>query len=194
MAWQNTSSIPGIGTSALPTISPQQAHNRTALINQAAQNAPQAPHNREDEPGVEITVNPQDTSNPYHVSASENPSQTLVSILLNGNNYYPWERAMRMALLTKNNLEFVNGEIKRPEKRERSFPAWRRANNLVLSWILHSVIPSVAQGVLWMETAEEVWNDLKKRYGQGDAFIIADINEEIYHLMQGGNTVSEFNS
>nr|GLL30112.1 uncharacterized protein LOC109148618 [Ipomoea trifida] len=41
----------------------------------------------------EIVVNPQNSSNLYHVFSWENPSQTLVSALLN-ENYHPWERAL----------------------------------------------------------------------------------------------------
>nr|GLL29901.1 uncharacterized protein LOC109149920 [Ipomoea trifida] len=39
---------------------------------------------------------------------------------------------------------------------------------MVLSWILHSVIPIIAQSVLWLDTAKEVWDDLKEGFAQGD--------------------------
>nr|GMD06025.1 Retrovirus-related Pol polyprotein from transposon TNT 1-94 [Ipomoea batatas] len=59
-------------------------------------------------------------------------------------------------------------------------------------WILHSVIPIIAQSVLWLDTAKEVWDDLKERFAQGDIFRIADLRGEIYSMKQGDLSVNEY--
>jgi hypothetical protein len=43
-----------------------------------------------------------------------------------------------------------------------------------------------------METAAEVWKDLKDRFYQGDVFRIYDLQEEIYMLKQGDSTISSY--
>jgi hypothetical protein len=43
-----------------------------------------------------------------------------------------------------------------------------------------------------MDTASEIWQDLKDRFYQGDVFRISDIQEEIYTLKQGDSSISTY--
>ncbi|PNX95428.1 hypothetical protein L195_g018620 [Trifolium pratense] len=43
-----------------------------------------------------------------------------------------------------------------------------------------------------MDTAQEIWQELKERFYQGDVFRISDIQEEIYTLKQGDCSVSTY--
>lgn len=65
-------------------------------------------------------------------------------------------------------------------------------NNMVISWTLHSMVPDIAQTILWCDTASEAWDDLKERSYEGDAFRITDIQEEISSIKQGGSSVWEY--
>ena len=65
------------------------------------------------------------------------------------------------ALSAKNKVEFVNGKAPEPLKTDRTYGAWNCCNNMVVSWLVHSVSTSIRQSVLWMDKAEEIWNDLK---------------------------------
>ncbi|CAL0312615.1 unnamed protein product [Lupinus luteus] len=76
---------------------------------------------------------------------------------------------MTMALETKNKLEFVNETLPKPLLHDPMYAAWKRCNNLVVSWLNHSVGSSIVQSVLWLDTAQEIWEDLHQRYHQGDA-------------------------
>ncbi|KAH1125458.1 hypothetical protein GYH30_014846 [Glycine max] len=38
---------------------------------------------------------------------------------------------------------------------------WKRCNNMVVSWLVHSVSPSILQSILWMDNAHDIWKDLK---------------------------------
>ncbi|XP_019153455.1 PREDICTED: uncharacterized protein LOC109149920 [Ipomoea nil] len=141
---------------------------------------------------VAVVFDPNDSSSPYYVHLGENPSLVLVTTPLNETNYHTWSRTMKMALLSKNKHGFVDGTIKVPNKTEACYTAWERANNMVLSWILHSVIPIIAQSVLWLATAKEVWDDLKEHFSQGDIFRIADLRGEIYSIKQGDLSINEY--
>jgi len=46
--------------------------------------------------------------------------------------------------------------------------------------------------ILWMESALEIWRDLKERFYQGDIFRFSDLWEEIYTLKQGDNSISSY--
>jgi hypothetical protein len=102
---------------------------------------------------------------------------------------------MRRALGGKLKLEFVDGTIPVPaDPFDPSFRAWNRCNMIVHSWILNSVSESIAQSLIFMENAIDVWHDLKERFSQSDLVRIAELQQEIYALKQDSKTVTEFYS
>lgn len=82
---------------------------------------------------------------------------------------------MITTLSAKNKLEFVDGGAPEPAKIDQVYGSWCRCNNMVVSWIVHSVSISIRQSILWMDRAEEIWRDLKSRYSQGDLLRISDL-------------------
>nr|GMD57294.1 uncharacterized protein LOC109157049 [Ipomoea batatas] len=117
-----------------------------------------------------VTVfDPNDRTNPLYLHPNESPSLQLVTVQLEGrSNYHAWARAMEMALKSKNKLVLVNGTMRIPSELDSK-----------------AVSPTIAQGVLWINTAEGVWKDLKKRFSQRDVFRIAEIQSEIHQTRQG---------
>nr|GMC78426.1 uncharacterized protein LOC109166622 [Ipomoea batatas] len=118
---------------------------------------------------TEVTFNSQTHSNPYFLHINENPALELVSFPLVGSNYHPWARAMSMSLSCKNKLVFVNGTITKPSTDDlKRYLAWERCNNMVVSWIVRTLSPSIGSTVLWIDTAYGVWEDLKRRFINND--------------------------
>ncbi|XP_020228267.1 uncharacterized protein LOC109809379 [Cajanus cajan] len=93
----------------------------------------------------------QDPTSPYYLHPSENPSLVLVSFVLDGPNYHQWSRSFRMSLVSKNKLGFIDGTIVAPARSNILFPAWERANMMVVSWIIRSLSSSIAQSVIWRD-------------------------------------------
>ncbi|GAU30132.1 hypothetical protein TSUD_360250 [Trifolium subterraneum] len=133
-----------------------------------------------------------DTLNPYFLHPNENPNLVLVSTLLSGANYHSWSRAMTMALKSKNKIHFIDGALPRPNDDDRDSLAWDRCNTMLMSWLNNAVEPEISQSILWMDSALEIWLDLKERFYQGDVFRISDIQEEIFSLKQGDSTISTY--
>ena len=71
---------------------------------------------------------------------------------------------MRMALLLKNKLQFVDGTIQVPAREHPTFSAWERCNTMVNSQLYRVVTPSIAQSITWLDNVLVVWNDLKERF------------------------------
>ncbi|XP_037493376.1 uncharacterized protein LOC119370086 [Jatropha curcas] len=71
-----------------------------------------------------------------------------------------------MALASKNKLSFIDGSIIVPAKTDPMHSTWERCNTMVLSWITKLLSPSIAQSVLWIDIAADVWNDLQDRFSQ----------------------------
>ncbi|PNY00259.1 hypothetical protein L195_g023535, partial [Trifolium pratense] len=130
-----------------------------------------------------------DTLNPYFLHPNENPGNVLVTPLLSGSNYHSWSCAMTVALRSKHKLHFVNGS---PSDDDHDSIAWDRCNTMIMSWLCNSVEPEIAQSILWMDSASDIWKDLKDHFYQGDIFRISDIQEEIYSLKQGDCSISTY--
>jgi len=96
------------------------------------------------------------------------------------------------ALSAKNKLEFIDGTAEEPKKNDPNYPLWNRFNNMVVSWLVHFVSPSIKQSILWMDKAKEIWKDLRSRFFQGDLLRISELQMEAASLKQGDLTVTEF--
>lgn len=82
---------------------------------------------------------------------------------------------MTMALRSKNKLHFINGSTSRPPNHDHNSVAWDKCNTMIMSWINNYVELEIAQSILWMKNAAEMWIELKDRFYQGDVFRISDI-------------------
>jgi gag-polypeptide of LTR copia-type len=99
----------------------------------------------------------------FFLHHSDNLGIILVPQLLTESNYPAWSRAMTMALSLKNKLCFVDGTIKKPKAATLEYQLWGRCNTTVLSWMWNSISKDLTNSVIYLNTAKEVWDDLKER-------------------------------
>ncbi|MCI17179.1 flavonol sulfotransferase-like protein, partial [Trifolium medium] len=86
-------------------------------------------------------------------------------------------------------MHFINGTLPRPDDDDRDSLAWDRCNTMLMSWLNNYVEPEISQSILWLDSALEIWQELKERFYQGDVFHISDLQEEIFSLKQGDSTI-----
>ncbi|XP_019159678.1 PREDICTED: uncharacterized protein LOC109156280 [Ipomoea nil] len=176
MAWQT------------PLNCPQMAASNPAISNPTMQagNTP-APAL------IFATYDPKDRSNPLYLHPNESPSLQLVTVQLEGrSNYHPWARAMEMALRSKNKMVLADGTLAIPNKSDPKYFYWYQCNTTILSWIFRAVSPTIGRSILWINTAEGVWRDLKKRFSQQDVFCIVEFQSEIYRTKQGTSSGNDY--
>ncbi|XP_016717053.1 uncharacterized protein [Gossypium hirsutum] len=97
-----------------------------------------------------------------------------------------------MAFLSKNKLQFVDGTITVPLRIYPLYSTWERCNTMVLSWLHHSISPSIMNSVLWLDFAYVVWRYLCECFSQGDVFCIFDLQEEINAFKQDDRSVTDY--
>ncbi|XP_019431403.1 PREDICTED: uncharacterized protein LOC109338585 [Lupinus angustifolius] len=134
----------------------------------------------------------QGPTSPFFMNQNENPGVSIVSKTLNGDNYHSWSRAMAMSLKSKNKLQFIDGSLLKPSIEDSNFVYWDRGNTLVVFWLIQSIDPSIAQSILWMETALQIWEDLRERSYQGDVFHITELLAQIYTYKQGDLSIGAY--
>jgi len=127
-----------------------------------------------------------------YLQPSENPVLSLVSPVLESQNYHSWSKSFATALSAKNKMQFIDGSAPEPEKADPTYQAWKRCNNMVVSWLTHSISLSIRQSILWMEKSEEIWKDLKSRFSQGNLLRISELQLEASSLKQGSSFVTEY--
>ncbi|GAU50616.1 hypothetical protein TSUD_290710 [Trifolium subterraneum] len=141
------------------------------------------------QPYADFATNP---TNPYYIHPNENPSIILVTPLLDHKNYQTWSRSMKVALISKNKLKFVDGTLPLPHVSDPLHEPWIRCNNMVLSWIQRSISETIVKSIMWCDCAAVVWKCLERRFAHGDIFRIADILEEIARYQQGTLDISSY--
>jgi len=97
-----------------------------------------------------------DFYDPYYIHPSNDINHAIVTQLLEGDNHATWSRAMMMSLEAKNKLGCIDGIIKAPSETDPKYRAWRRCNQIVKSWILNSISPSLTNTVIFSDTAADV--------------------------------------
>lgn len=98
----------------------------------------------------------EDATSPFYINNSDYPGLNVVSHILEGGNYNSWNRAMTMALTTKNKMFFMNGSILRSSQDDSVYNSWIRCNSLVCSCILNSVSKDIAESLMYVDNAHKM--------------------------------------
>lgn len=129
---------------------------------------------------------------PLILHHSNTPVITLVKKPLNGRNYGEWSCSMRLSHSAKNKLSLIDKIVKAPSAPDPRFPLWQCCNNLILTWILHSIEPDIARSVIFSDTAAKIWNGLHDKFSQGDDSRILWIRQEISECRKWSLSISNY--
>ena len=75
---------------------------------------------------------------------------------------------MITALTAKTKAAFVDGSISSPNSGYLLFGAWTRCNSMVIFWILNVVSREIVDSFPCIDTAFEIWNDLRESFHQSN--------------------------
>ncbi|KAL2903748.1 Aldehyde dehydrogenase family 9 member A1-A [Bienertia sinuspersici] len=99
---------------------------------------------------------------------------------------------MEIALASKRKLGFVTGAVKRDKDDPNKADMWDTANNMVISWIMGSVSPTIAKSILFINSARDIWTQLERRFLVNNAARKYMLNKAAYDTLQNGRPVSEY--
>ena len=132
-------------------------------------------------------------NHPLFLNNIDNSGVMLVSIQLSGSeNFSVWSRAMRIAILGRNKLGFIDGSCKKEAYGENLKNLWERCNAIVLSWIMNCVSKELLSGIVYSTNAAEVWKELCERYDKVDGSRMYQLHKEIATISQGMGTISVY--
>lgn len=132
-------------------------------------------------------------NHPLFLSSIDNSGAVLISIQLTGaENYSVWSRAMRIAILGRNKLGFIEGTCKRENYGPNLTDLWERCNAIVLSWIMNCGSKELLSGIVYSSNSASVWSDLKERFDKIDGSRVFQLHKDIATMNQGTSTISVY--
>uniref|UniRef100_A0A3Q7JBE5 Retrotransposon Copia-like N-terminal domain-containing protein n=1 Tax=Solanum lycopersicum TaxID=4081 RepID=A0A3Q7JBE5_SOLLC len=114
-----------------------------------------------------------DHNHPLYFSSSDVPGALSVGIQLTGmENYTLWSRAMKITLLGRNKVGFIDGSVLRTDFDGDLKKIWDRCNVIILSWLTCNVSKDLLSGFSYSSSANQVWLDLKERFDKARGQIL----------------------
>ncbi|XP_019230465.1 PREDICTED: uncharacterized protein LOC109211384 [Nicotiana attenuata] len=104
-------------------------------------------------------------SSPLFLLPSDVPGVSLVVVPFSGTSFGGWRRSMIVSLSARNKIGFIDGSCTKLAVDSPQYRQWDRCNNMVISWLINSLSPDIAESVQYSETAESIWKQLNNRYG-----------------------------
>ena len=63
---------------------------------------------------------------------------------------------------------------------------------MVMSWILNSILKEIVDAFLYVSYSQELWNELKDRYGEYNGPQLYQLQREVSSIAQGGMNLSQY--
>ncbi|XP_060170431.1 uncharacterized protein LOC132601351 [Lycium barbarum] len=92
---------------------------------------------------------------------------------------------MKLALLGKNKIGFIDGSVKREDYQGYLERLWDRCNAIVVSWLMGNVSKNLLSGILFNSNAHYISKDLKERFDKVNSSRAFHLHKEISTLTQG---------
>ncbi|XP_075096239.1 uncharacterized protein LOC142174357 [Nicotiana tabacum] len=138
-----------------------------------------------------MTIDEYDKRRDLRSSTSYGGRQTA-NRLRGPKNYSVWSRAMRIAILGRSKLGFIDDTCRRGKFGPNLVDLWDRCNTIVLSWIMNCISPELLSVIVYSSNASAVWNDLKERFDKADLSRIFQIHKNIATINQGTSSISSY--
>ncbi|XP_077252565.1 uncharacterized protein LOC143891963 [Tasmannia lanceolata] len=95
----------------------------------------------------------------------ESPLQ-MTSIRLDGNNYPPWKRAVRIYLLGRGRVRFL--EQSPPDVKDPTYAEWEQENAVIRSFLWSCMDSQLAANMMYLDSSKEVWDQAAILYSGAD--------------------------
>lgn len=99
---------------------------------------------------------------------------------------------MSLALSAKNKLGFVTGKFKVPSESSSYFAHWQRCNDMIITWLLNSIVPEIRSSLVYITLASDVWDDINMRFSQSNGPRIFELKKALSSLAQENLTISGY--
>uniref|UniRef100_A0A803NB22 Integrase catalytic domain-containing protein n=1 Tax=Chenopodium quinoa TaxID=63459 RepID=A0A803NB22_CHEQI len=131
-------------------------------------------------------------NDPYFLSNGDHPGMPLGTHILTGANFLNWSRAVKMALIARNKLQFVDGSLPMPATDSADYQKWLPNDYMVMSWILNSMDKVLAESFMFVNSSNQLWIELTERFGRTSAPRIFELHKNLTSIQQNDMSIAEY--
>ncbi|CAN1305472.1 hypothetical protein LINPERPRIM_LOCUS26530 [Linum perenne] len=144
-------------------------------------------------PSESSEINSGSTESTVHHTNHESYTATMATHKLDGKNYLQWSKSIQMIIAGRGKFGYLTGTTEKPEESAATYQTWFENDNLVRSWLLASMQPSIGENYLLHQSAKDVWDDAKDTYSTTDnSSALFEVEARLYNLKQGDMDSTEF--
>uniref|UniRef100_A0A803MDK1 Reverse transcriptase Ty1/copia-type domain-containing protein n=1 Tax=Chenopodium quinoa TaxID=63459 RepID=A0A803MDK1_CHEQI len=129
---------------------------------------------------------------PYYLSNGDHPGMQLGNHILTGSNFLNWSRTVRMALIARNKLQFVDGSLPSPGVDSPDYQKWLRNDYMVMSWILNSIDKNLVESFMFVNSSHGLWKEISERFGQSNAPQLFELHRNLIYTNQNNDSIAEY--
>lgn len=131
-------------------------------------------------------------SSPFYLGAGDQPGNLITHVVLKGDNYLGWSRAITLSLRSRRKFGFVDGTITKPTEKKKILD-WETVNSMLVSWILRSMDPKLAASMPYFDEAKRLWDYLEKQFCISNGPRLRQLRSKITDCKQTkGMTVEDY--
>ncbi|XP_023763107.1 uncharacterized protein LOC111911585 [Lactuca sativa] len=141
---------------------------------------------------VDTTNNNPNYDSPFYLHHSDYPRQMYVNDMLTDGNYTGRSQEMLNFLFAKNKVGFIDGTIEKPVVDSKDYMPWMRSDALIKGWLDTTMVEEIRTSVKYASTSQEIWEDLKERFGKETAPKAYKLKQSMSMARQEGLSVSAY--
>ncbi|KAK9682407.1 hypothetical protein RND81_10G071800 [Saponaria officinalis] len=131
---------------------------------------------------------------PLHLTTGDQSLLQIVPHVVSGKSFMHWSRNIKIALITKNKLGFINGTYPKPAETHANYNDWIRTDYTVMRWHLHSLSVTISESLSYVTSSKQLWEELNERFNQSNAPHLYQLRKEVTQIVQGDSSVAEYYS
>ncbi|XP_074266056.1 uncharacterized protein LOC141588516 [Silene latifolia] len=129
---------------------------------------------------------------PLHLTAGDQSLLQLLPQVFSGTSFLHWSRNLRIALISKNKLGFINGTCPKPPETDARYQDWIRTDYTVMRWIQFSLAEDISKSFSYVTSSKQLWEELNERFNQSNALFLYQLRQDVSQIKQGDLTVAEY--
>lgn len=79
----------------------------------------------------------------------------IATVKLDGKSYLTWSRSAILLIQSRGLYHYLTENSRKSEETDPLYVKWEAWNSLVMSWLMHSMLPNISR--LLLTTAQEIW-------------------------------------
>lgn len=94
----------------------------------------------------------------------ETYSSPISIVKLDGINYLTWSESVKISIRGRGKWGYILGDTKAPTRDDPTYAKWEADDSLVMSWLIHSMEPSISKTCLFLSSSKSIWDSLARTY------------------------------